>query len=194
MVIGDVLCSGHTGCIHPRNKRQIVKKLYRQIFSDYILGRTTFNIIPEYREVQRNQYEKQQRNQALAESKSYTAHVYGDPKCPRGRQLTNSVQSTCPHYIVMDVDKQREPKAIAKAKCSCHKCLSLNDTGYGSRRSTGRCKPVTTFVPVIRWKCPMAFARNGDNYYRYVVDLEEVPVGCTCERARSSWTRDAHWI
>ena len=181
--VGLVQSSFEGPCVHAPNKSKIMKKLYKEIVQKYMLGYTSYNVIPEYRNVVRKHYASLQSNTVYDELKSRDTYIYGSSVCPRSRRLVQTpVKSTCPHYIVLNVDKQREPRSIAKVKCSCHRCLRI-DTAENRHKSTSRCKPVSTFVPVIRWKCPKPFARS-DNYFKYVIDLEEVPVGCTCERAK----------
>lgn len=177
---------GYTrGCVHAPNKTRIIKQLYKEIYQDYFLGGQTFNVIPEYRNVVRRHYASLQSNMGLTESKSRNTQIYGSSVCPKfHRNAPEPVTSNCPHYIVLNVDKQREPKNIAKAKCNCHRCLRI-DHNYKPFETTGSCRPVSTFIPVIRWKCPKPYVREQTNnkYYRYVIDIEEVPIGCTCERA-----------
>jgi hypothetical protein len=147
----------------------------RQIFHDYYLGRWTYNVIKEYRE---NTKGYQHRDYFMVDKYTkFQSRLYGQAKCRRHRRVTQKnlgSASTCPWYVVMDVDLNREPRTMAKAKCSCNRCHSVG----GSSRGKGRCATVNTYVPVIKWECP-----SNAKYYRYFKGIEEVPVGCTCKRA-----------
>lgn len=172
-------------CVHPPYAEQNKTALYRKIFKDFYLGRWTYNTIPEYR---KNAYFNKERLEAkstLGHLVSEQANVFqyriaGESKCRKHRTVSKdsdiSSRSTCPWYHVLDFDMQREPQAIAKAKCSCKHCLSVNRNG----NTTNRCKEINTYVPVIKWSCPLNY-EGGNNYFQYYIHLETVPVGCTCK-------------
>lgn len=176
---------GHMdGCVHLPNKTRVIRQLYKEIYQEYFLGYPTFNVIPEYRDAVRRHYASLQTHMPFEEHKIRNRQIYGSSACPRSRRhAPEEVKSPCPHHVVLNVDRQREPRNIAKAKCNCHRCLNI-DHESKVWAGTGTCKPVSSFIPVIRWKCPRIRTGN-QTYYTYVIEMEEVPIGCTCERARS---------
>ncbi|XP_053374805.1 uncharacterized protein LOC128547104 [Mercenaria mercenaria] len=165
-------------CVHPPYAKANKTALYRKIFHDYYVGRWTFNIIREYRSNAEHIVERRkERNKGgyfrLGKYNRFQSRLYGEPKCRRQSSTNSSL--TCPWYVVVDVDLNREPQTMAKAKCSCNRCLSAG----GTEQRGGRCATVNTYVPVIKWECPETYS-DTDTYYRYFIHLEEVPVGCTC--------------
>ena len=81
----------------------------------------------------------------------------------------------CPWDVLVEYDSLRLPASIAKARCVCHECLLATRR---SRNTKGTHKPACTEInsvmPVIRKSCV-------SSVYVYRVELEPVPVGCTCQ-------------
>lgn len=176
-------------CVHPPDADAKKTALYRKIFHDYYLGRWSYNIIPEYRSGARhNEERREQRSKSghLRSIQNFQSRIYGEPKCRRNWNFTQnssiSTKSTCPWFVVIDVDFNREPQAMAKAKCSCKRCLAEE----GGRQRGGRCVTLSSYVPVIKWGCPDNYS-STDNFYSYFIHMEEVPVGCSCRRSTKSW-------
>ncbi|KAL3857124.1 hypothetical protein ACJMK2_011819 [Sinanodonta woodiana] len=84
--------------------------------------------------------------------------------------------STCPWSFDMDYDENRTPVSLARARCSCDKCLPRS----GDYNGHGKCLPVMAFIPVVRRRC-----KTDANEYEYKGLLESVAVGCTCIRPKS---------
>lgn len=116
-------------------------------------------------------------------SKVLVTRLYGESRCkkrhhfrPNQNGTTNEV-SSCPWHYVLEVDENRTPSALLKAKCTCRNCLIPTDYGY--KRDPGSsqeyCEEVKYYMPVIRRYCETGI-------YRYFVDIENIPVGCTCQR------------
>ncbi|KAL4224399.1 hypothetical protein ACF0H5_017851 [Mactra antiquata] len=177
------------GCVHSPYAEQNKTALYRQIFNDYYLGRWTFNVIPEYRKNAYPNVERKQRKQVHSfideRTNRFQYRIAGESKCSKHRRVTKSSdtnsRSTCPWYYVLDYNMQREPQAIAMAKCACKHCLNVGRDG----RTTNRCTEVSTYRPVVKWSCPFSID-NEVNFYQYYIDLEKVAVGCTCHMPNPS--------
>lgn len=158
------------------------------MFLDYYLGRSTYYVIPEYRiNAHHNKKRRDERNKdgvfMKDNNKSFQTRIYGEPKCRRNgnvrRHSDISSKSTCPWYVVLDVEMNREPQTMAKAKCSCKRCFTVEGDG----RQRDRCTTINAYVPVIKWECPDSYS-GKDAYYNYFIHIEEVPVGCTCKRPK----------
>ncbi|KAI8519545.1 Interleukin-17 [Branchiostoma belcheri] len=86
-----------------------------------------------------------------------------------------SQRAISPWAWELDVDVNRYPTEIAKAKCLCTACLvnGVQDYNYFS-------EPIYSQMKVLRRsKCD----RKGR--WRYEVEWENVPVGCTCATPKS---------
>ncbi|XP_045173778.1 interleukin 17-like protein [Mercenaria mercenaria] len=166
-----------TQCIHSPDAEEQKLQLKEKAFRDYLLGHWTYTTIDEYR---KNTRPRRLKN--LIDLMPRQSRIYGEQSCRKNRNVAHdsdiSSKSTCPWYIVMDVDFQREPQSIAKAKCSCKRCFTIDRSG----RTRDRCAEVKSFIPVIKWRCPNNFSGTAPNYFEYFVDFETVPVGCTCKR------------
>ena len=181
LVIIYLSLSINAQCVHPPYAKANKTALHRKIFHDYYLGRWTYNVIKEYRgnakHILQRRNERDQAGYFIANNYSkFQSRLYGQAKCRRHRPFlrkTIDSTSTCPWYTVIDVDLNREPRTMAKAKCSCKRCQSVGETGRGK----GHCTTVNSYVPVIKWECP-----HNAKYYTYFIHLETVPVGCTCKR------------
>ena len=165
-------------CVHPPDANHQKLRLKNEIFRNYVLGHWTYNVIDEYRKVVRLNFPRNLIDVTTRQSK-----IHGKRSCKRNRKLTPDSdieeQSTCPWYVVMDVDAQREPQAIAKAKCSCKRCFTLDRTG----NTRDKCTHVNSFIPVIKWRCLNDVSgQSSETYFQYFIDIETVPVGCTCKR------------
>lgn len=167
------------GCSEPPDADTQKTKLQKAAFRDYLLGRWTYTVIDEYRDSTRPK-----RPSNLVSLSTFQSAIYGEPSCRRNRIITQhsdiGARSTCPWFVVLDVDFQREPQTIARARCSCKRCYSIDRSG----KSRARCTEVNSYIPVIKWRCPSRYT-TGDHYYEYFIDLETVPVGCTCKRSRN---------
>lgn len=114
-----------------------------------------------------------------ADSQVLLSKIHGDSRCRKrhlfgsGLKETNE-RSSCPWYYVLEVDLNREPQTIAKARCSCKRCLEMSNSGYKSSK-TSTCKEISYHMPVIRRKCV-------ERVFKYGIYLEEIAVGCTCQR------------
>ena len=156
-------------CKEPENLDDIKHGLYIEIFKNNLLGKATYSVIPEIRDsmIDSQKGKEPDRHQ-------FSTRLHGKPKCrPNGNRHGSSVseRSTCNWYYAMDVDSDRDPKIMIKARCSCTECKG------------GTCQPVSTLVPVIRRRCALDYASNTLQY-EYFTYMEEVPVGCTCMRAK----------
>ncbi|XP_053376447.1 uncharacterized protein LOC123533180 [Mercenaria mercenaria] len=164
-------------CIHPPDAEKQKLQLRKKVFRDYLLGHWTYNVIDEYR---KNTRPPRERN--LIDLQTRQRKIYGEKSCRKNGNISHesdiSSKSTCPWYIVLDVDMQREPQSIAKAKCSCKRCFTVDRSG----KSRDRCKEVNSYIPVIKWRCSNNYSGSRKNYFKYFVDFETVPVGCTCKR------------
>ena len=159
-----------TNCSEPRDLHEQIDKLYKKILNMNLIGSSTYNIIPEYR----NSATKSQSYPKL--NKKYK--IYGISKCKnlrllRRRQL--NFKSTCPWYMFLDYDVNRIPQTMAKSECSCKECFNVHNS-----KMSGKCEKINSYVPVIRKSC-----LSGE--YKYKVAIETVPVGCTCKRNRLTY-------
>lgn len=81
----------------------------------------------------------------------------------------------CPHYYVLEVDKNRIPQVFLQAKCKCTKC-SLSDKDNGIEIGL-RCMKIYHYSTVMRaTKC----SQDGKMIFEEV--LERVSIGCACRR------------
>lgn len=113
----------------------------------------------------------------------YVSRLYGEEKCKKkrkfrsGRKQSTSEMSSCPWYFVLEVDNDRIPSTVLKAKCTCSRCMV--PTRYGFKRdrthSIGYCKEVRYYMPVIQRRCNVGV-------YQYQIAIENIPVGCACKR------------
>lgn len=174
----------HSDCVHSPKRRREERRLKKQILRDYLLGRTTYNIIPEYRQVIKAQYQEELKNKVYDASKSKRAPISRAGCNIKDSLFQQSAKTTCPSYTVLDVNHFRSPRTIVKSVCACKRCLSVSNR---SKRETSNCTPVNTYIPVIRYMCPKQFGskKSTKRYFEYKITLETVPVGCTCERAES---------
>ncbi|XP_052802378.1 uncharacterized protein LOC128232710 [Mya arenaria] len=169
--VAAVYGSNRHGCKVPSNEKELKSKISKQIFRDYLLGRPTFNAIPEYRQNVMDELEiSKKKTNYRDDGINFITKLVGESKC---QKAARSMKRACPHYFVLDYDENREPAYIAKASCSCTRCRSY-PLFEGIKAS--RCEPVINYIPVIRRVCHTKVSE----YYRYIRDLEPVPVGCTC--------------
>ena len=115
----------------------------------------------------------------MRHSAEKTYKVYGTSNCRIARQLFRGLlkqrqneQSTCPWYVYLDYDSERLPQIIAKAGCTCTNCIGVMDS---LSSGPGRCETVESFRKVLRRRC-----KSPDSDCVYLVDIEAVPVGCSC--------------
>ena len=172
-------------CKEPKNFEIIFRNITRQLL-DYHSQVAQYYSIPNFLETHRKQLNSTLSIDILAavsKTAGFQVRVYGEPSCKRLRNINrkdsneeiNSTTidklATCPWHVSLEYDKNRIPAKMMKAICTCGKCYR-ND---GSLDREGRCKPVEIFSPVIRKVCLKGV-------YDYFVDIESVPVGCTCKR------------
>ncbi|KAL4224637.1 Interleukin-17 [Mactra antiquata] len=157
-------------CQEPPNVEEIKQRLNDEIRDSYMESMSYFNIKHILNEVPN----KLNISYPNSNGQVLLARIYGDLKCRRRHQLASNQtheRSSCPWYYALEVDWDREPQTIVKAKCSCKRCLD------GSRRSKkgSECQEISYHLPVIRRQC--------EGYiYKYGIFLENVAVGCTCQR------------
>ncbi|KAL3857122.1 hypothetical protein ACJMK2_011817 [Sinanodonta woodiana] len=122
----------------------------------------TFKIVPNYESLQDTIF--------VDDHHSRRVLIYGQDTCPKTlhRQGDLADHAICPWSVEMHHDQNRIPKNIARAKCSCITC----------RRTSGRCSPIMSFLPVVRKTCNII-----TGLYQYNGIIESVPVGCTCDKA-----------
>ena len=154
-------------------------------------------VIPEYGDMIAEQVHREnelkfgnQFRELLDESKKgYRVKISGDTVCNdkrfRGRHHhnTNTTMnnlSTCPWHYVLDVDKNRVPKTVTAAACTCNECRSLKS---GKRCAGHICQEIVRRIPVVRRFCI-------DGKYNYTTHIESLPIGCTCNRALRLDLRD----
>jgi hypothetical protein len=164
-------------CVHPSDANQQINRLKNQVFRNYILGDWTYNVIDEYRKITRHNFPRN-----LLDATTRQSQIHGKRSCKENIKVTSDsdieVQSTCPWYTVMDFNAQRVPQTIAKAKCSCNHCYTTDRTG----KTRDRCTSVNSFIPVVKWSCQSNGPSPIPKYFQYFIDIETVPVGCTCKR------------
>lgn len=173
---GSLLYFVTGGCIHAPDAEKTKEQLRKSIFQDYLSGDWSYKVIDEYRKKT-----NPNRPSNLIDIEPKQIRIFGEPSCRKSRNITSSdtrATSTCPWYVVLDVDFYRQPQYISKAKCSCNRCFSVDRRG----RRKDMCTEVKSFIPVIKWRCPAKYEGSGPNYFRYFADFETVPVGCTCTR------------
>ncbi|PIK36076.1 putative interleukin 17-like protein [Apostichopus japonicus] len=93
--------------------------------------------------------------------------------------------SSCPWETVQHNDHHRRPATISKAVCQCPGCLM--DMGNGSS-TQGTCREIIRPMKVLR-KVRLV---NETRDYHYMLDIELVPVGCTCSKVDPIISRSAH--
>ena len=132
-------------------------------------GSASYNIIPTL----------QHETPLVRHSVKGRRKVYGTSSCNMARlslkgqkKPKQNKKSTCPWYVYLDYDSERLPQIIAKAGCTCKNCIDEMDS---SASSPGQCETVESFRPVIR-RC------KTNNKCVYSVEIESVPVGCSCNR------------
>lgn len=182
-------------CIHTPDITNTKAKLYREIIQDFFIGSMTgYHIIPG---TVYKRYEKVMSSKMLSYHNVSISNrrdvIRGVRGCRRSRRFKKNARlmekSTCSWYLELEVDSYREPSAIAKARCSCRHC---HPAVGESRAHAGVCTTVDSYVPVIRWRCPVKPSTEpGPHYYDYFVDVEKVPVGCTCKRPQRGVSKDA---
>ena len=162
-------------CLEPQDLSQQLDKLNAEMLSMTLAGTSAFGVFPR----SRRNFKTFSSNSS--EKTTYRMHFYGVTHCkskklvPVSRKQHLNFLSTCPWYIYFEYDADRLPEAMAKAECSCKKCL--NSFSSSSSRKRGSCEKINSYVPVIRRTCPL-----NKNIYEYAVYMEVVPVGCTCMR------------
>ena len=148
---------------------------FLELMNATLADNSSYNIIPSLRN----------ETPLMRHSAQKTYKVYGTSNCRIARQLFRSLtkpqrneQSTCPWYVYLDYDSERIPQIIAKARCTCTMCIGVMDS---SNNGPGRCEPVDSFRTVLR-RC------KNDSDCVYYVDVEAVPVGCSCNRVVNNRT------
>ncbi|XP_061162945.1 interleukin 17-like protein [Saccostrea echinata] len=141
----------------------------------------SFNIIPPIHQ-RRTKFDKFEK-----EVKDKSSRLFGNSTCPSVLDTFERhamFRSSCPWYIELSVDKTRIPVTMAKAKCSCTECIMNVSSGRQSRPNPGfSCETVKTYRKVLR-EILNECDQNGFKMYR--VDIEEVPVACTCVATRET--------
>ena len=190
MQISKQLVQSHTSftepsCEEPVNLKHVIRKMTNQMMELQSRVAHLYSN-PAFLETHRQLLNKTLPFNALedmSKSSKFQTRIYGEFSCKRLRDInrieaygdinitTVDKRATCPWHLVMDIDKNRIPVNIMKATCTCDSCYRNN----GSRGHAGRCEPVETFTPVIRKVCVRGV-------YVYFVDIESVPLGCTCIR------------
>ena len=95
-----------------------------------------------------------------------------------------SYYNPCPHYLQLDVDENRIPKVLLKAKCKCTECFRSDGHRTDEPDQTGLgCKEVYHYAIVMR---ATGCQENGEMKYEEV--LEPVAVGCACKRSERTST------
>ncbi|XP_021365521.1 interleukin 17-like protein [Mizuhopecten yessoensis] len=110
----------------------------------------------------------------------YTLLLQGDTSCPAPTDQDDSEDpSTCPSYLVKEVDPTRIPSAIVHARCRCENCQI---SGLRSRRRHQyACEPVYRFLPVLKRQSTCI-----DGEYQYALVHQRVAVSCHCVRSRNN--------
>lgn len=172
------IASEISDCKEPNNYRKIQRNLSRVIERDYYQNLGSLSFPANYKQAT-EQTEKGKRMSALrtkiyGQSLNCTEEMLKIQNGISVRQTLDKVypnRSVCPWDIVAEYDPLRIPATVAKARCSCQNCLSkdlLNSRSYG-------CVTVDSAIPVIRKECV-------NMTYTYQVELETVPVGCSCQK------------
>ena len=151
--------SAKSACREPKNLKDELDHLYRELLLLKINGSETFSIVPKYH-IPRNTYP--------LSTNTKRQRIYGKLVCGKHRHMRKflNFRSTCPWYMYLEYDIDRIPQAMVKAECTCKDCLN--------RDNSGKCEKVDSFVSVIRRTCI-------DGIYKYYIYMEPVPVGCTCK-------------
>ena len=172
-------------CKEPKNFKLTIRNITRQLL-EYHSQVAQYYSIQDFLDTHRKQLNSTLFKDILAavsKTTGFQVRVYGEPSCKRLRNINrkdsneeiNSTTvdklATYPWHVSLDYDKNRIPAKMMKAICTCGKCYR-ND---GSLDREGKCEPAETFPPVIR----KVYVKG---VYDYFVDLESVPVGCTCKR------------
>ncbi|XP_033756647.1 interleukin 17-like protein [Pecten maximus] len=107
----------------------------------------------------------------------YTVLLQGDTSCPVPTgQGEAEDPSTCPSYLVKEVDATRIPSTIVHARCRCSECQI---PGLRRRRQHYACEPVYRFLPVLKRQSTCI-----DGEYEYALSQQKVAVSCQCVRSR----------
>ena len=158
-------------CADPADAKKQLYNLFNGVRLYNARGLNTFNIIPAFRKSLQNNF-------MTFKSKLKRQYIHGGPKCNKlhvkhgnvSEEDVRNMSATCPWHVKLDYDTDRLPIMMAKAECTCRRCVH---PFYGN--SAGKCEKVESFVSVIRRKCVRGF-------YKYFATVESVPVGCTCVR------------
>ncbi|XP_060072545.1 interleukin 17-like protein [Ylistrum balloti] len=113
-------------------------------------------------------------------SSVYRSLLQGDTSCPvptGNGELEDP--STCPSYLVKEVDATRIPSTIVHAQCRCDSC-QISGLRH-KRRQQYACEPVYRFLPVLKRQNTCI---NGE--YEYVLSQQKVAVACHCVRSRTN--------
>ena len=174
-------------CKEPDNVEKIRVSLMRSLLADYQSTASFYSLTKQLKETRKHVHKDRSRwrhDLFSTRRRVLRYRVYGEPRCG---QLRNAIlmngsgsdnvtdidkMATCPWHMVLEVDKNRIPQSITKASCTCTKCF-LPDDNY---TKAGLCVEVMSYIPVIRKHC------NAQKVYEYSVNIEGVPVGCTCRQ------------
>lgn len=167
--------SAALGCVEPENATAIIDSLKERLERTYMasLEHVALNV------PQRLHTPLGQDSQDTGLALRYQATLAGERGCHQRSRRQNEISelSSCPWYFVMDFDPDRIPSTLARAKCSCVKCLSAStvedEVPFKIVQRRGRCRAVNSYLPVIRKYCI-----PGE--YKYNIVQEQLTVGCTC--------------
>lgn len=178
-------------CQEPSNVTHIKLELQNTIRDNYMNYMSFLNVKGNLVRTKGQLNTLDIKNSTAHQQKVYVSRLYGEQKCKKMRKFRSrrkqsaSEMSSCPWYYVLEVDKDRIPSTVLKAKCSCSRCMVPTRYGYKRDRtkSIGNCKEVRYYMPIIRRHCDAGV-------YRYQIAIENMPVGCTCKRCNRKKRRE----
>ena len=166
-VIGMSKVTIISACMEPDNVSLEVANALLDIYADDRYSNFSLNVIPclTSSEVIRNTASYNNGNSLQEQTPSGACVIPQNG----GNVITDNERHNgemCPWDFVVDFDENRFPKRLAKAVCKCDHC------------HRGSCRPIHSYIPVLRKECNWNTSRYVFNKY-----VEEVPVGCRCVRA-----------
>lgn len=142
----------------------------------------SFNMIPPF--YKRTKLKNSANKHKLKEKNT---RLFGNSTCPSTLNTSEfhmMFRSSCPWFIELSVDKTRIPVTMAKARCRCSNCnMNVLPRQPYPPHPDFSCDTVKTYRRVLR-EIPNGCDRNG--FKNYKVDIEEIPVACTCVAAREA--------